>query len=110
MQEAVDLLVSKQDEHGKWKLESTFNGRFQVDIEEKDKASKWVRLNALRVLKRVLWLGISVRILRAGSCNMPPSAEAACRLALLLTGTQCVDFHDDVTTMPCHVKRHLSAR
>jgi hypothetical protein len=52
MQEAVDLLVSKQGDEGKWKLESTFNGRFQVDIEEKGKASKLVTLNALKVLKR----------------------------------------------------------
>lgn len=52
MQEAVDLLASKQDEQGKWKLENTFNGRLQVDIEEIGKPSKWVTLNALRVLKR----------------------------------------------------------
>lgn len=52
MQEAIDLVVSKQDEHGRWKLENTFNGRFQVDIEEKGKPSKWITLNALRVIKR----------------------------------------------------------
>jgi hypothetical protein len=52
MQEAVDLLVSKQDEQGRWKLESTFNGRSCVDIEEMGKPSKWVTLNAIRVLKR----------------------------------------------------------
>jgi hypothetical protein len=52
MQEAVDLVVSKQDAQGRWKLEDTFNGRFQVNIERKDKPSKWVTLNALRVLKR----------------------------------------------------------
>jgi len=52
MQEAVDLVVSKQDDHGRWKLESTFNGRFQVNIEQKGKPSKWITLNALRVLKR----------------------------------------------------------
>jgi hypothetical protein len=51
MQEAVDLVVSKQDELGRWKLESTFNGRFQVSIEEKGSNSKWVTLNALKVLK-----------------------------------------------------------
>lgn len=51
MQEAVDLLVSKQDKEGKWELENTFNGRFQVDIEQKGRPSKWVTLNALRVLK-----------------------------------------------------------
>ncbi|HYA22341.1 MAG TPA: nitrogen fixation protein NifH [Thermoproteota archaeon] len=52
MQEAVDLVVSKQDEQSRWKLEDTFNGRFQVNIERKDKPSKWITLNALRVLKR----------------------------------------------------------
>lgn len=52
MQEAVDVVVSKQDASGKWKLVDTFNGRFHVDIEEKGKPSKWITLNALRVLKR----------------------------------------------------------
>lgn len=52
MQEAVDLVISKQDDQGKWKLENTFNGRFQVNIERKGKPSKWITLNALRVLKR----------------------------------------------------------
>jgi len=52
MQEAVDLVVSKQDASGRWKLANTFNGRFQVDIEEKGEPSKWITLNALRALKR----------------------------------------------------------
>jgi len=52
MQEAVDLVVKKQDERGRWKLDDNFNGRFQVDIEEKGKPSKWITLNALRVLKQ----------------------------------------------------------
>jgi hypothetical protein len=52
MQEAVDLVVSKQDNQGRWDLETTFNGRFQVNIEKKGKPSKWVTLNALRVLKK----------------------------------------------------------
>jgi hypothetical protein len=52
MQEAVDLVVSKQDEKGMWKLENTFNGRFQTSIEQKGNSSKWVTLNALKVLKR----------------------------------------------------------
>ena len=51
MQEAINLLISKQDEQGKWKLESTFNGRFQTNIEQKGKPSKWITLNALKVLK-----------------------------------------------------------
>jgi hypothetical protein len=52
MQEAVDLVASKQGLYGRWKLENTFNGRFQTNIEQKGVASKWLTLNALRVLKR----------------------------------------------------------
>lgn len=52
MQEAVDLVVSKQDRLGRWKLERSFNGRLQVNIEQKGKPSKWVTLNALKVLKQ----------------------------------------------------------
>jgi hypothetical protein len=51
MQEAVDLVLAKQDEQGRWKLENTFNGRFQTSIEQKGKSSKWITLNALNVLK-----------------------------------------------------------
>jgi hypothetical protein len=57
MQEAIDLVISKQDSQGRWKLDDTFNGSFQVDIEVKGQPSKWVTLNALRVLKRVHELG-----------------------------------------------------
>jgi hypothetical protein len=53
MQDAVDIVISKQNSNGKWVLERTFNGRFQVDIERKNKQSKWITLNALKVLKRI---------------------------------------------------------
>ena len=53
MQEAIELVISKQDNQGRWNLETTFNGRMQTNIERKDQPSKWVTLNALRVLKRV---------------------------------------------------------
>jgi hypothetical protein len=52
MQEAIDLLISKQDKTGKWILENTFNGRFQTNIEQKCEPSKWITLYALSVLKR----------------------------------------------------------
>jgi len=52
MQEAIELVISKQDDHGRWSLERTFNGRFQTNIEHKCKTSKWITLNALKVLKR----------------------------------------------------------
>ena len=51
MEEAVRLVLSKQDDQGRWLLENTFNGRFQVNIEQKSKPSKWVTLNALRALR-----------------------------------------------------------
>ena len=52
MREAINLVLSKQDKMGRWKLANTFNGRFQTNIERKDKQSKWITLNVLRVLKR----------------------------------------------------------
>jgi hypothetical protein len=48
----LELLLSKQDEEGRWRLEYTYNGKTWVDVEEKDQPSKWVTLRALRVLKR----------------------------------------------------------
>lgn len=48
---ALELVESKQDEQGRWKLEYTYNGKTWVDIERKGEPSKWVTLRALRVLK-----------------------------------------------------------
>lgn len=50
MEEAVELVLMKQNDQGQWMLENTFNGRVQVNIEKKGKPSKWVTLNALRAL------------------------------------------------------------
>ena len=52
MQEAMDLVVSKQDSQGRWILENTFNGRFITNIEQKGQPSKWITLRAMEVLKR----------------------------------------------------------
>jgi hypothetical protein len=52
MQEAVDALISRQDDQGRWKLQQTFNGRFQTNIERKGMPSKWLTVRALSVLKR----------------------------------------------------------
>jgi hypothetical protein len=52
MKDAVDIVVSKQDNQGRWILENTFNGRFITNIEVKGKPSKWITLNAIRVLKK----------------------------------------------------------
>ena len=52
MQDAIDIIVSKKDENGRWILENSYNGRFITNIETKGKPSKWITLNAIRVLKR----------------------------------------------------------
>jgi hypothetical protein len=51
MQEAIALVRSRRGADGRWVLQDTFNGRFQVDVEQKGEPSKWITLNALRVLK-----------------------------------------------------------
>ena len=49
--ETLDLVRSRQDAHGRWKLQTTQNGKFVVDIETKGQPSRWVTLRALRVLR-----------------------------------------------------------
>jgi len=51
---ALELMLSKQDAQGRWRLEySNYAGKSWSDIEEKGQLSKWVTLRALRVLHRV---------------------------------------------------------
>ena len=49
---ALEFVLSKQDDQGRWKMEYTYNGKTWVDIEQKKQASKWVTLRAMRVLHR----------------------------------------------------------
>jgi hypothetical protein len=51
MREAADLVVSKQDAMGRWKLENTFNGKTQVNVERQGQPSKWITLKAVTALK-----------------------------------------------------------
>ena len=51
MQEAIDVLVSKQNEHGRWSQDDRFHGRYIVGMERNSKPGKWVTLHALKVLK-----------------------------------------------------------
>lgn len=53
LQPALEMLLAKRDENGRWPLEYTYNGKTWIDVEVKGKPSKWVTLRALRVLKRV---------------------------------------------------------
>lgn len=49
--EAVSLLLSKQNSRGRWILESTPSGRMHANLETKGEESKWITLDALRALK-----------------------------------------------------------
>jgi hypothetical protein len=53
LDDAVALMMSKQDEQGRWKLEYSYRSRMWINIERMNKPSKWVTLRALRVLKRL---------------------------------------------------------
>ena len=50
LREALDLVASRADAQGRWRLQQTFNGRFVVPIEVKGEPSRWVTLRALEVL------------------------------------------------------------
>ncbi len=53
LKDAVRFVLSKQDWQGRWKMESSLNGKMWVNIEAKGKPSKWVTLQAVQTLKRV---------------------------------------------------------
>jgi hypothetical protein len=53
LDEAVDLVLSKQDDRGRWPMEYSYNGKMWIDVEEKGQPSKWVTLRAVRMLKRM---------------------------------------------------------
>ncbi|MBI4790382.1 MAG: nitrogen fixation protein NifH [Chloroflexi bacterium] len=52
LQRALELVRSKREPDGRWKLKHTLNGKMWADIEAKGQPSKWVTLRAMRVLKQ----------------------------------------------------------
>ncbi len=53
LKNAIELMLSKRDADGRWRLRHSLNGKMWADIEAKGKPSKWVTLRAWRVLKAV---------------------------------------------------------
>ena len=53
LESVVALVLSKQDDQGRWNSEYSYNGKMWIDIEKKGQPSKWVTLRAMRVLKRL---------------------------------------------------------
>ena len=52
LNEAIEVIKSKQMPDGTWKLESTNNGRMLVSIEAKGLSSKWITLKASKTLAK----------------------------------------------------------
>ncbi len=53
MNEALDLVLSKQDGLGRWGIENTYNSdRLLIPTGQKGEQGKWLTLRAIRVLKR----------------------------------------------------------
>jgi hypothetical protein len=53
MNEAIEIVLSKQGENGRWKQENHFQGRFITSLERNGQDSRWVTLNALRALRKL---------------------------------------------------------
>ena len=52
LQSALQFILSEQDDDGRWVMEKSMNRRMWAAIEEKGKPSKWITVQALRVLRR----------------------------------------------------------
>ena len=51
LRNALDLVRSKQEKDGRWRMKYTYNSKMWADIEQNGQPSKWVTLRALRVLR-----------------------------------------------------------
>ena len=49
LKNALRLILSKQDDRGRWIMERSLNGKMWADIEKKGKPSKWVTLRAVQI-------------------------------------------------------------
>lgn len=53
MDEAIDLVISCQDEMGRWRIRNTYNNdRLLIPFGKNGEQSKWLTLRAMRILKR----------------------------------------------------------
>jgi hypothetical protein len=53
LDDAVEVLMQKQQGNGVWILENSPEGRMQANVETKGQPSKWITLAALKVLKKL---------------------------------------------------------
>ncbi len=50
---SLDVVLSRQDEQGRWIKEKSFNGRFISHIERNGRAARWVTYRVLSLLKNL---------------------------------------------------------
>jgi hypothetical protein len=53
LKNAIDLIIDKRDDSGRWALEYSYKGKSWLDFGELKKPNKWVTLRAMRVLKEL---------------------------------------------------------
>ena len=51
---AIDLVLSKQDAHGRWRNEYPYRGKMWADVDTPGSQSKWVTLRACSLLRQAL--------------------------------------------------------
>lgn len=51
MDDALDHIETKRQEDGRWKMETSLNGKMLADVERRGAPSKWVTLQAMTVLR-----------------------------------------------------------
>lgn len=54
LENAIEWLLSQQDDRGRWRNRYAYNGKTWVDIEPQGAPSRWVTLRACSVLRRAL--------------------------------------------------------
>ncbi|HPE41720.1 MAG TPA: nitrogen fixation protein NifH, partial [Thermotogota bacterium] len=53
MNDAIHIVLSKQDDTGRWRAENISNtDRLLIPLDQKGEQSKWITLRAMRVIKR----------------------------------------------------------
>ncbi len=53
MEDAISMVIAKQDDRGRWKAENTYNSdRLLIPMGKQNEQNKWITLRAMRVLKR----------------------------------------------------------
>ncbi|MBN1299203.1 MAG: hypothetical protein JW997_05905, partial [Actinobacteria bacterium] len=51
LKKALKYILGKKNSEGLWKMEYSLNGKMLVDVEKKNKPSKWITYFALKTLK-----------------------------------------------------------